>query len=204
LVARRTQPDGKPRIDGRLARSQRTIEHIVRALLELLEHEGDLRPTAHQVARRAGVSRRALYLHFDSLEELFATAAQRRAAEVCSTWEAPPADTPLPERIDVFTQRWSALSEALLPLRKAAAIYEPFSVQVSSTFERTRRWARSAAELVFLPELDACSPTERAGYRTALHHITSWSGWDDLRRQGAAVETARSTQQLLLTRLLAA
>lgn len=176
----------------------------MRALLELLEHEGDLRPTAHQVARRAGVSRRALYLHFDSLEELFATAAQRRAAEVCGTWEAPASGTPLPERIDVFTHRWSALSEALLPLRKAAAIYEPFSVQVSSTFERTRRWARSAAELVFLPELDACEPTERAGYRAALHHITSWSGWDDLRRQGAAVETARSTQQLLLTRLLAA
>jgi TetR/AcrR family transcriptional regulator, regulator of autoinduction and epiphytic fitness len=204
LAPHRTVGDGGPRIDGRLARSQRTIEHIVQAILELLERDGDLRPTAHQVARRAGVSRRALYLHFDSLEELFAIAAQRRAAEVCGAWEPPAAGTPLDTRIHDFTYLWSTLCEDLLPLRKAAAIYEPFSVAVASTFDRARRWARSTTELVFLPELAARAPAERASYRTALHHITSWSGWDDLRRQGAQVETARATLQLLLTRLLTA
>jgi len=173
----------------------------VRALLELLERDGDLRPTAHQVARRAGVSRRALYLHFDSLEELFATAAQQRAAEACAEWRTLPPEMPLAERIDTFTRRWADLCETLLPLRKGGAIYEPFSVPVAATFDRTRRWARSAIELVFLPELTTCAPSGREDCRTALHHITSWSAWDDLRRQGASVETARATVQLLLTRL---
>ena len=34
-----SRPPERPRIDGRLARSQRTIEHIVQALLDLLERD---------------------------------------------------------------------------------------------------------------------------------------------------------------------
>ena len=181
----------------------RTIDHIVEALLDLLEQDGDLRPTVVQVADRAGVSRRAVYLHFDSLEALFATAAARRATEVCSTWQTPPHDTPLAERIDWFTDHWSVLSEALRPLRRAGAVYEPFSPQVQETFDRARRWARSAVELVFLPELSARCPHDRAPLAAALHHATSWSGWDDLARQGVEPAQASAAMQMLLNALLA-
>jgi TetR/AcrR family transcriptional regulator of autoinduction and epiphytic fitness len=192
----------KPRIDGRVARSQRTVTHIVQALLELLERDGDLRPTAHQVARRAGVSRRALYLHFDSLDVLFATAAERRATEVFSAWESPTLDTPLSHRIDWFVRRWSALCEELLPLHRAAAVYEPFSSQVQETFERARQWGRSAVELVFLAELASGSPADRDTLARALHHVTSWTGWNDLRCQGASVDQASAAMKRLLTALL--
>jgi TetR/AcrR family transcriptional regulator, regulator of autoinduction and epiphytic fitness len=192
----------KPRIDGRVARSQRTVTHIVQALLELLERDGDLRPTAHQVARRAGVSRRALYLHFDSLDVLFATAASRRASEVFSAWETPPLDTPLPGRIDWFVRHWSALCEALLPLHRAAALYEPFSEEVQATFDRARIWGRSAVELVFRPELASTPAQDRETLARALHHITSWTGWNDLRCHGASVDEAAAAMQRLLTALL--
>ena len=190
-------------IDGRIARSLRTTDHIVEALLDLLEHDGDLRPTVHQVADRAGVSRRAVYLHFDSLETLFATAVARRATEVCSTWQTPPADTSLDERIEWFTHHWSVLSEALRPLRQAAAIHEPFSPQVHETIDRARRWARSAVELVSLPELSARTAHDGPPLRAALHHVTSWSGWDDLHRQGADIAEASAAVALLLRALLA-
>lgn len=186
-----------------MARSLRTIDHIVDALLDLLEQDGDLRPTVVQVADRAGVSRRAVYLHFDSLEALFATAAARRATEVCSTWKAPNPRTPLEERIEWFTDHWSVLSEALRPLRQAGALYEPFSPQVQATFDRARQWARGAVELVFLPELTARCHHERAPLAAALHHATSWSGWDDLHRQGVASTDASAAMRLLLTALLA-
>lgn len=189
-------------IDGRVARSLRTIDHIVEALLDLLEHDGDLRPTVVQVADRAGVSRRAVYLHFDSLEALFATAAARRATEVCSTWQTPSHDTPLAERIEWFTDHWAVLSEAMRPLRQAGALYEPFSPQVQETFDRARQWARSAVELVFLPELGARCSHERAPLAAALHHATSWSGWDDLHRQGVESAHASAAMRLLLTALL--
>jgi TetR/AcrR family transcriptional regulator, regulator of autoinduction and epiphytic fitness len=194
-------PDEPPR-DGRVARSHRTIEHIVEALLELLERDGDLRPTAHQVARRAGVSRRALYLHFDSLEELFATATERRVREICGAWETPPLDAPVNERIDWFATRWASLLETLSPLRRAAALHEPFSKQVSDTLDQVRRWARDTVELTFLPELSACSDDERANLATALHHVTSSHAWDDIRRQGTDVQQARQALQRLLRALL--
>ncbi len=189
-------------IDGRVARSLRTIDHIIDALLDLLEQDGDLRPTVVQVADRAGVSRRAVYLHFDSLEALFATAAARRATEVCSSWQTPSHATPLAERIVWFTDHWAVLSEALRPLRQAGALYEPFSPQVQATFDRARRWARSAVELVFLPELSNRCAHERAPLAAALHHATSWSGWDDLHRQGVDTEQASAAMRLLLTALL--
>lgn len=198
----RTKRTERKGIDGRVARSLRTIDHIVEALLDLLEHDGDLRPTVHQVADRAGVSRRAVYLHFDSLEALFATAAARRATEVCSTWQTPSHDTPLDERIEWFTDHWAVLSEALRPLRRAGAVYEPFSPQVQETFDRARQWARSAVELVFLPELSAHGVHDRAPLTAALHHATSWSGWDDLHRQGVDTAQASAAMRLLLTALL--
>lgn len=198
--ARRTADD--PPRDGRVARSHRTIEHIVQALLDLLERDGDLRPTAHQVARRAGVSRRALYLHFDSLEALFATATERRIGEVFAAWEPPPLDTPVEARIDWFVERWVELLEALLPLRRAAALHEPFSNQVSDTLDRTRQWAREAVEATFLPELAAVDDDERETLGNALLHATSSSAWDDLRRQGADITQARDAMHTLLRGLL--
>jgi TetR/AcrR family transcriptional regulator, regulator of autoinduction and epiphytic fitness len=108
--------------DGRVARSHRTIERIVRAMLALVEEEGRHRPTADQVASRAGVSRRALYLHFDSLDEVLARAVQWRTSEVLSTWEPPPAAQAPLARIDWYAQSWSELLETFRPLFTAAAV----------------------------------------------------------------------------------
>jgi TetR/AcrR family transcriptional regulator, regulator of autoinduction and epiphytic fitness len=191
-----------PPTDGRIARSHRTIEHIIHALLDLLERDGDLRPTANQVALRAGVSRRALYLHFDSLEALFAAATERRVAEEFATWRPPGPETPVADRIDWFVRQWVSLLEALLPLRRAAALHEPFSHQVSATLDRTRQWAREAVERTFEAELQAVPDDQRETLATALMHATSASAWDDLRRQGADVAQARDAMDTLLRALL--
>lgn len=193
-----TSSEPEPPRDGRIARSHRTIEHIVRALLELLERDGDLRPTAYQVAHRAGVSRRALYLHFESLEAVFATATERRVREVFTAWDPPGPDTRIGERIDWFTRQWSSMLEALGPLRRATALHEPFSNRVRSTLDRTRQWAREAVEHTFEPELSAVSDDERERLTAALHHVSSPSAWDDLRRQGADVPLAREAMHRLL------
>jgi TetR/AcrR family transcriptional regulator of autoinduction and epiphytic fitness len=185
-----------------MARSHRTIEHIILALLDLLERDGDLRPTAHQVARRAGVSRRALYLHFDSLEALFATATERRVSEVFAGWDPPGQDLPVEDRIDWFVGQWTLLLEALQPLRRAAALHEPFSNQVSTTLDRTRQLARDAVEQTFVAELSAVPEDEREALATPLLAATSASAWDDLRRQGADIEQARDAMDTLLRALL--
>ena len=66
-----------PAQDGRLTRAARTRASVVEALLTLNE-EGHLRPTARDIATKAGVSLRSLYVHFDDLEALFVAASQRQ------------------------------------------------------------------------------------------------------------------------------
>jgi TetR/AcrR family transcriptional regulator, regulator of autoinduction and epiphytic fitness len=195
--------DRQPPTDGRVARSHRTVEHILRALLELVERDGHLRPTAHQVARRAGVSRRGLYLHFESIEDLFVLATERRVREAIASWREPSPDTPLDHRIDWFCRQWATLVEVLNPVRRAAAVQEPFSHQIRTALERARRWTEMVVERVFAPELDACSEQDRVVLLTALHHATSWSGWGDRRYQGVGSSEASRAMRRLLRALLA-
>jgi TetR/AcrR family transcriptional regulator, regulator of autoinduction and epiphytic fitness len=195
-------PTAETPTDGRVARSYRTNELLVRAVLEIIERDGHLRPTASQVARRAGVSRRALYVHFETIEELIATALERRAVEVCAEWEDPPSDAPLDHRVDVFCRRWAELSEELVPLRRAVAVHEPFSPQVGAVRQQTRSWARAVVEQAFSPELDPLAGAEREALTRALHHATSWSAWDELRTQGAAADAAHQAMRRLIGALL--
>jgi AcrR family transcriptional regulator len=197
-MARDTTPH-----DGRMARSHKTIEHIVGALLDLVERDGHMRPTAYQVARRAGVSRRGLYLHFDTIEDVFATAAERRSKQVQAAWQPPPTEAPLDERIVRFCRRWASLLEVLNPVRRAAAIHEPSSHRIAATADKTRQWAGAAVERTFSPELSAADDSgARDELRTALHRATSWCAWDDLRRDGCDVQEAAEAMHHLLTALL--
>jgi TetR/AcrR family transcriptional regulator, regulator of autoinduction and epiphytic fitness len=187
--------------DGRQARSRRTIELILTAFLELVEREGHLRPTAQLIARRAGVSRRGLYLHFETVEDLLATAAERRSDQMQAAWQAPPHDAPFDERIGRFCHRWGRMLELVNPVQRAAAIYEPSSHRVAASVDRNRRWARSAVESAFRPELSTVSGRDRTTLVVALHQATSCSGWSDLRRDGCDVEEATEAMGYLLTAL---
>jgi AcrR family transcriptional regulator len=177
------RPDDPP-TDGRAARSHRTIERIVQAMMELIEKEGVLRPTADHVASRAGVSRRALYLHFDSLDEVFARGLQRRTSDVLAAWPAPPLGSTTGARIDWFTNSWSELLDALTPLCASATQFETSSGGVDTALNQVRTWMQAAVESVFQPELARQAPEARALLATALHYVTSYTAWTDLRRQG--------------------
>ena len=61
---------GKETADGRILRSERSREAIVRATLALVG-QGALRPTAEQVAEEAGVGIRTVFRHFSDMDSLF-------------------------------------------------------------------------------------------------------------------------------------
>jgi TetR/AcrR family transcriptional regulator, regulator of autoinduction and epiphytic fitness len=90
--------------DGRSARAARTRDAVVEALLSLLD-DGNYRPTARQVAERAGVSLRSVYVHFDDLEDLFTAAAHNHFARVRDLVQAIPGDGPLESRVDAFVRQ---------------------------------------------------------------------------------------------------
>ena len=67
--------------DGRVLRGERNRSAIVEALLALLE-EGGAKPSAKEIAERAGVSLRSVFQHFDDMEALYAECVRQQYAKI--------------------------------------------------------------------------------------------------------------------------
>src|SRR5690349_10559438 len=118
------EPTGAVAADGRIARSQRTREAVVKALLALLS-DGNPRPTAREIAERAGVSLRSVYVHFDDVEDLFCEAARQEGQAIAGLLRELPTDGPFDARVDAFLDQRVRVFEALAPVRRAAVLQEP-------------------------------------------------------------------------------
>src|SRR5687768_12619013 len=117
------------RVDGRTARGQRTRDGVVDALLSLQE-EGELSPTAQQVAARAGVALRTVFGHFSDMETLWAEAGKRHLAKLAGLADPVDPGLPLEERVALFCQSRARVLEALLPVMRATRLREPASPQL--------------------------------------------------------------------------
>ena len=112
--------------DGRSLRAVRTREAVVEALLTLND-EGNLRPTAREIADRAGVSLRSVYVHFEDLEDLFSAAAAKQFERLMALYRPLPHDGPLADRLAAFVAQRTRIMEAAAPVHRAALLQEPFS-----------------------------------------------------------------------------
>lgn len=169
--------------DGRTNRSARTRAAVVDALLALIE-AGDLRPTAREIADRAGVSLRSVYVHFDDVESLFVAAAARHHERMEGLYSTPWQVTgSLDERTAALMERRRAIYERGAQVRRAAVLQEPFSPALRRALDLARHAARAEIEGVFAPELGTVPDGERPRLRAALEIATSPSTWDTLQAQ---------------------
>ena len=109
--------------DGRTVRAERTRQALVDALFALLD-EGELRPTAERIAKRAGVSERSVFQHFPDREALFEAVARQQYERVFSQLEPVDPSLPLTERIDAFVAQRARLLEESSSVRRAALLLE--------------------------------------------------------------------------------
>lgn len=197
------EQEQEPPVDGRTARGQRTRSSVVDALLALQE-EGDLAPTAQQVAARAGVALRTVFGHFSDMETLWAEAGQRELAKLEGLACRIDPELPLEQRIDLFCASRAKVLEALLPVMRAARLREPTSPQLL----RNRELFIEAGDLeiadVFGAELAALPPAERARRLDALYLVSSGPAWESLRHDRRlppqdAVEVVRHAVTSVLT-----
>jgi AcrR family transcriptional regulator len=194
-------PVSEPVVDGRAARAQRTRRSIVDALLTLVE-EGDLAPTAPRIARRAGVSLRSIYQHFEDLESLFAAASARQFERIVDLAAPLPTEGPLAPRLDAFVRQRARVLEALTPVRRAAYVQEPFSAQIRDSRRRMEAMARTEVERVFAVELECLPAGERREALAALDAAAGWGAWEQLRTGGLSMDAARRVLRRTLTALL--
>jgi TetR/AcrR family transcriptional regulator, regulator of autoinduction and epiphytic fitness len=191
-------------LDGRSLRAGRTREAIVDALFALLE-EGEVQPTGDQIAERAGVSLRSVFLHFQGREQLFAAITERQVARIAPLFEPLDADAPLAARIDAFCEQRARVLEAVTPLRRAALMMEPRSELVARKLAEVRSGKRAQAEWLFAAELAACPDADRAALTAALGAACDWNAWQSWRaHQGLSPAAARAAMRLTLRALLGA
>lgn len=188
--------------DGRAARAARTRETVVEALLALID-EGLPRPTAREIADRAGVSLRSVYVHFDDLEDLFTAAAAKQYERMAELIKRLPTEGPLADRVDAFVAQRCRLMEAGRAVRHAAVLQEPFSPTLANVMGLVRKAARDEVERVFAMELDRERGAARERLLAAVDVAGSGASWETLRvHDGLSYETASQVVAEMLTRLL--
>lgn len=197
-----TVQDTANRPDGRSLRAERTHEAIVAALLDLLD-SGELRPTAEEIADRAGVSPRTVFQHFPDRDGLVAAAAAAQERRIRAM--VAPIDTSLalPERLDAFVDQRARVLETITGIRRAAILLEPSSDLVAAKLRLVRGAAGAELAAVFAAEIAAAPASERDDLLAALTAAASWSSWDALRRHqelgvAAAARAVRRTLAALL------
>jgi AcrR family transcriptional regulator len=188
--------------DGRTVRAERTRQALVDALFALLD-EGELRPTAERIAKRAGVSERSVFQHFPDREALFEAVARQQYERVFTGLEPVDASRPLTERLDAFVGQRARLLEESSALRQAAILLEHESEVVAGWLESWRRAAATEVERVFRRELERRERGERTVLLGALISAASGQVWEGYRlHQRMSAERARASMRRTLAALL--
>ncbi len=192
-------PDGTS-ADGRVRRGERTRAAIVEALLGLVA-DGELHPTARQIAQRAGVSVRSIFQHFDDLEGLYGDLVRVQAARVQPLVEDLRSEGSLDERIDALVRQRAALFEAITPMRHA----------IGTRARRSPTLTRRVRELSEVLHRQVCTQfePELAGQEDdhlalTLDTLSSFEAWDRLRdHHGLGVDEAAAALRSALRSVLA-
>ena len=171
-----------PAVDGRSARSAKTRAAIADALLDLLA-DGRLRPTAREIADRAGVSLRSVYVHFDDLEDLFCVAAKRHFARIAPMLAPAPATGTLPERADALVRQRIRLYAQAGAVARATRLHAAFSPTLARILREAHARSRADIERLFAEELHALSPAHRTSTLAVLDVLTGPDAWETLRER---------------------
>lgn len=183
--------------DHRNARSERTRANISNALLHLLE-EGHHQPCAQLVAKRANVSVRALFNHFQNMEGLYTEVVDSQTRHIIGL-------------LDVVSTRQSTLSKA----RRVVAMHDDFHslavplhncvrfnsaargwTQIGESLQQLRRATSTQIQQSFAREISRCRDPHDVVPR--LEAVISFELWDHFRRVQGCTRHATRTHVLAL------
>lgn len=183
--------------DGRLMRSQRSRQLIIDATLALVE-EGNLVPTAQQVANHAKVGIRTVFRHFSDMESMFSTTHELTRATFEYLFIGGNRTGPVDERILRATEQRAQGFEVLKQKLLSTQARRWHSEVLRNNYARAQRRLRKHLD-DWLPELAELPPAKRE----AVDAMTSFEAWHRLREHQnlsikASIEVIVETLQLLL------
>lgn len=169
------------RVDGRVARSQRTRAAVLDALIGLLE-AGHFKPPAKIIAERSGVSTRSIFQHFPDLETLFSAAVQREVNRFAPVVQPILPEAPLASRLATLIKQRFDLFEQAGNIWRAGLLDEPISTTLQTTYRHLEHIFRVQIEVAFKNELAAVRQPRRKTVVRQLAAATGFHAWYALRR----------------------
>ena len=186
-------------VDGRRARSQRSHDAVVEALLALCR-EGELRPSATEVADRAGVSVRTVFRLFEDLDSLVETAIEQQWERIGALHDAPDATGTRAERASALAHQRIAIHDAVAPVARGGRHLIDQSAAMRRTIRERRNLLREQLEVQFERELRGRAATDARELLSALEVVCSFESIEYLRvvaAHNAAEAEAIVTRSLL-------
>jgi AcrR family transcriptional regulator len=142
-----------------------------------------VRPSAEEVAARAGVGLRTVFRHFADMESLATEVFRKVYTEILPLIDATPIEGSLPERVHEMVLRRARVYERIGPFRHATRPFRHRSPKAQRRHEALDRWHRVQLEQVLGEDAAGLDLPLRA----VLDALTSFETWDRLRSdQGLA------------------
>jgi TetR/AcrR family transcriptional regulator, regulator of autoinduction and epiphytic fitness len=188
-------------VDGRHARSERSRQAMVDALLDLLR-SGTLRPSSAQIAERAGVTQRTLFNQFGDMDSLISAVAARQSERVLNLLPSA-GDGTLEERVANYSEGLEVLLEETMNVRWAVITSATPMAPASAAIGTARQFVRRRLTDAFAPELDAVGDAVASELIEALEIETDPVVWrlrrmqQDLTPAQARAVVERSVLSLL-------
>ncbi len=186
-----------PQADGRRARGVDNRRKIVTALLKLVE-DGNVDPSAEEVAAAASVGLRTVFRHFADMDSLHASISELMTAEIRPIIEQPFAAADWRGRLDELIERRAQIFERLLPFKIAGDAHRHRSPFLTAEHKALVKMQTQALRGVL--------PAKIAGDRplvAALDLVLSFDAWKRLRHdQGVTARDARSALRFAASALI--
>ncbi len=167
--------------DGRRLRAQRSRAAVAEATLELIR-EGNLLPTAADIAGRAEVSLRSVFHHFEDMEALYRAVFRMQNERLRPLLaNRATASVPVAQRIPEFVRERCAYLEGMLQVYRAAQLVAPTSPALADHLQASRAVLRNQVRSLFEADLASYKPAERRERLLAMQSATTFSAWETLR-----------------------
>jgi AcrR family transcriptional regulator len=172
---------GSSATDGRRLRRDRNRDAVVRSLLSLY-NEGNLDPSAEEIAVRSGVSARSLFRYFDDVDDLCQSAIDQQQQDVLHLLPiAATPSMPLGARVRAVALQRGELFEAVESAATVSRLRAPFLLVVADRLAEGRRFLRLQIAELFAPELAALPQPVAAARLAAADVACSFEAWRLLR-----------------------
>ncbi|MEM9570634.1 MAG: TetR/AcrR family transcriptional regulator [Pseudomonadota bacterium] len=184
--------------DGRRQRSDRSRRKIIEAMFELLR-EGNMAPTAVEVADRAKVGLRTVFRHFEDMESIFEEMTDELKSVVMPALLAPLEATTWRERLFEVADRNAEIYERVFPMQVALVLRRFQSDFLAKQYKSEVHLLRESLKSI-LPK----KVRDNRILFAAIEVNLTFATWRRLREdQHLSVPNAKATLKLTLSALTA-